>query len=286
MLLIHVAIFVIAVLAQWPTSHAPPAEYGRRSSGLEVLYTLLTYIGGYSFGPSLTDIQTYGALGAASRHKLEMAVAAGVLLLIVLEYGRKIRSLANPAAMLFFLDLSMVSVYAAVSGFSYNVRYTLPALIGFVALVADLVSRANHTHLARATLAAVAGVSLWADWQWYYSPAYRKEDMRAVAQWLIENEKDVHSWTMVPRYSEDIVQWYVDALGHPELVSRIEVPQQMESTSFPPVPDVLVMGRRDRILQPEALIKAYQTASGDSRKAETFTGFQVYTRIAAKPLDE
>jgi len=285
-LLIHVAIFLIAVTALFPKSYPPAAEYGRRSSGLEVLYTLLAYTGGYSFGPSLTEIQTYGALRAVLRNEMELAVAAGVLLLVASNYIRSIRSLPKTAAALFLLDLAMVSAYSAVSGFPYNVRYTLPALLGFLTLAADLLSRVSQFSLARATVAAVAAVSLCADWQWYYSPIYRKEDSRAVAQWLIENENDVRSWTVLPGYTEVTVQWYLVSLGHSELIPRLEPAKQNDSTSFPPVPDVLITGRHDRIIQYEALTGAYQTAAGSVRKVESFSGFHIFTRIPAKPLHE
>jgi hypothetical protein len=281
-LLVHLGIFVIAVTALCPKSYPPSAEYGRHSSGLEILYTLITYTGGYSFGPSLTQIQTYGPWGAASRHPAELAAAAAVLLLIALNYSRNIRSLSSAAAALFFLDLSTVSAYSALSGFPYNVRYALPALIGYLALVADLPSRHNHLSLARATLAAVAALSLWADWQWYYSPIYRKEDSRAVAQWLIENEDAVGSWTVLPGYSAEPLLWYLDNFGHPELVARLEPSQQNETTSFPPVPDVLITGRHDRIKEPGALIAAYRTAAGSSREIDSFAGFQIFVRIPPK----
>ncbi len=60
MLFIHAAILAIAVFALSPKSFPPAPEYGRPSSVLELLYTILTYLGGYSLGPSLASIQTYG----------------------------------------------------------------------------------------------------------------------------------------------------------------------------------------------------------------------------------
>jgi hypothetical protein len=172
----------------------------------------------------------------------------------------------------------MVGGYAAVSAFPYNVRYALPALLGFLAMVADIFARASRSSLARCALGGLFALSLLADWQWYYSPAYRKEDSRAVAKWLIENEDRIKSWTIVPGYSAEPVQWYLEALGHPEMNSRLEPSKQNQTTSFPPVPDALIIGRRDHMIRPDALIAAYEGATANPRKTEAFAGLDIFTR--------
>ena len=184
---------------------------------MELLYTILTYLGGYSLGPSLASIQTYGPWVPLWSNGIEVAAVMAVCLLIGITYLRSLRSLlSSKGAALFLLDLAMVGGYAAVSAFPYNVRYALPALLGFLAMVADIFARASRSSLARCALGGLFALSLLADWQWYYSPAYRKEDSRAVAKWLIENEDRIKSWTIVPGYSAEPVQWYLEALGHPE----------------------------------------------------------------------
>ncbi|HLX72708.1 MAG TPA: glycosyltransferase family 39 protein, partial [Verrucomicrobiae bacterium] len=59
-LLIHAPIALAAIVAMTLKSYPPVEGYGRNTTGLEVGYTFLTFLGGYSFGPSLTDIQSFG----------------------------------------------------------------------------------------------------------------------------------------------------------------------------------------------------------------------------------
>lgn len=78
-----IAALVIGTLAL--PSHPPTEGYGRSASILEIGYTFLTFVGGYSFGPSLTEIQSLGPWAAVMRHPLQvglllvtLALAGGV----------------------------------------------------------------------------------------------------------------------------------------------------------------------------------------------------------------
>src|SRR5262249_32522439 len=53
----------------------------RPLTGLELPYTALTYLGGYSFGPSVREIQDAGWQIAAAHHVLQLTLAAILLLL-------------------------------------------------------------------------------------------------------------------------------------------------------------------------------------------------------------
>lgn len=65
-----------ALVATHCTLHSPP----RSLTGLEVPYTLLSYLTGFSFGPGPRDIQNLGALAALGSHPLESALAGAMLL--------------------------------------------------------------------------------------------------------------------------------------------------------------------------------------------------------------
>lgn len=276
-LLVHLALLVAGVTILSPRSFTLPPENRRPNSWLAIPYTIVTYAGGYSFGPSLTEIQSSGPWAALSRNKVEIAIVATTLMLMALAYAQAMRSvIISRAAGLMLLDLLMISGYAALTAYPYNVRYTLPALLGFLALAAGVVPRVDVP--ARAALAALLAVSVWADWQWYYSPVYRKEDSRGVAQWLISNQEGVASWTVLPAYSAQAVQWYINTYGYPELNARLEPARENETTTFPPVPDALIIGRHDHIMQPLALIQAYKAVTGYPRNAMTFAGFEIFTR--------
>ncbi len=282
MLAIHAVILALAVTVLSPKRLVLVIKSARAHSWMTLPYTVITYVGGYSFGPSLNQIQSLGPWAALLQNRLEVAILAGVLLVLALAFAQNWRALApGMAPVLFVTGILVVAAYAKASGYPYNVRYTLPALMGFIAMAGLLAPRAGRSPLARTALVALAAVSIVADWQWFNSPAYGKEDLRAVAQWLIDNENRERSWTVVPQYTEWPLKWYLGALGHPEIVSRLEESKQNETTSFPPIPDVLIIGRRDHIVQPDALIAAYLAAAQNSSKAESFAGFDLFARKQA-----
>ena len=278
----HVVTLGIACGALFLRSYPSPPVNGRSRSLLELPYTFMTFVGGYSFGPSITDIQSHGALGAVSRNLVQVGILGGVLSLLALAYALKFRSLVRgKETSLIVLNLGFVSLTTLVCAFPYNVRYTLPGLLAFVALVAALDGGAGRRYVARLAFAAVLLTGLWADAQWFYSPAYRKADSRAVAQWLVANQPSVKSWTVLPDYLSYSVAWYLQ--GHPEIVARRQPPTQAQTTSFPPVPDALIIGRRHHITEPDKIIAAYRASAGAVRAIPTIAGFELYVREAGAP---
>jgi hypothetical protein len=260
-------------------AYPPPPEYGRANSLLEIPYTLMTFVGGYSFGPSLTDIQSHGAWGAVSQNLVQIGVLGGVLALLGLAYLLHFGSLTwGKETSLLLVNVGFVAVAALITTFPYNVRYTLPALLAFVALVAALSTCTRWRILARLAVLGVLVVGLWADVQWFTCPAYRKGDSRAVAQWLLANQAQVKSWTVLPDYLRLAVEWYLQ--GRPEMLAREQLAAGPQTTSFPPVPDVLIIGRRHHIQEPDKLIAAYQTAAGEVQTVLSIAGFEPYSRAA------
>jgi len=163
-----------------------------------------------------------------------------------------------------------------VSAFPYNVRYALPAIFGFLAVMVWCGARQIAPILSRLLLGGVLVVGLWADAQWFYSPAYRKGDSRAVAEWLLENQDRIRSWTVLPDYLAISIQWYLEP--HAEILARFQPPQEPQTTSFPPVPDVLIIGRRHHILRPDQLIASYCAEAGKVQAIHSFAGFELYAR--------
>lgn len=147
-------------------------------------------------------------------------------------------------AALLLSGLAIVGGYVAVSSFPYNIRYMLPALLGVLAMITLL---ALKRYAARVSLFAILAVALWADAQWFYSPVYRKEDLRAVAQWMIQNHSRVKSWTIVPAYSNEPLRWYLEALGHPEVLAHY---QPAQPTLLSPTQEVVIKGRRATFYRP------------------------------------
>jgi hypothetical protein len=258
-------------------SYPPPPESGRSRSILEIGYTFMTFVGGYSFGPSLTDIQSHGPMGAVFRHLPQACILGGVLLVVAVAYARQFRLLFwGKETSLLLLNLGFASLATLAFSFPYNVRYTLPALLAFLALVALMNTGAGPRYVARLAFAAVLLTGLWADAQWFYDPAYRKTDSRAVAQWLVDNQASVRSWTVLPGYLGESVEWYLR--GHPEILAREQPPTQAHTTSFPPIPDVLIIGRRHHIEQPDQIIAAYRASAGAVQAVHGIAGFELYVR--------
>ena len=269
---VHGAVLAAALVGLMVKSYMPP---GRTGSILEIGYTFMTFVGGYSFGPSQTEIQSHGAWAAVSRHPIQVGILLAVLLSIGLACVLRFRSIiSGKETPLLFLAVGSAAAGALLSTFPYNVRYTLPGLLAFLALVAAFAARPSRDYLSRLAIAGVLLTGLWADAQWFFVPAYRKNDSRAVAQWLVDNEGRLKSWTVLPTYLSHSVEWYLQ--GHPEVLSGLQPAKQRGTTSFPPVPDVLIIGRRHHVLEPDQLIASYQSYAGQTRVIRQFAGFELY----------
>jgi hypothetical protein len=281
-LAIHVVTLGVICGAVLLRRYPSPPVNGRSRSILEVGYTFMTFVGGYSFGPSITDIQSHGALGAVSRHLVQVGILGGVLALVALAYALNFRLLVRgKETSLVVLNLAFVSLTTLAFAFPFNVRYTLPGLLAFVALVAALDGGASRRYVARLAIASVLLLALWADAQWFYSPSYRKTDSRAMAQWLVAHQDRVKSWTVLPDYLTASVAWYLR--DHPEIMARRQPATQAQTTSFPPVPDALIIGRRHHVTEPERIIAAYRASAGTVRTVSAIPGMELYVRQAAAP---
>ena len=273
-LLVHAPI-AIAILITLTLKSIPPKEgYGRSASGLEIGYTFLTFAGGYSFGPTVTELQSHGPRAAISQHAIETGILLLVLLALAIVCALNFRRLIfGREFQLLFLTVGFVSAYALISGFPYNIRYVLPALLGFLALAAVCALELKSS-FARLSVAALLVLSLWADAQWFYGWQYRKGDSRAVASWLIQNQDRVHSWTGLPGYMDAPIEWYLR--DHPDVLAQEIHPTGDRFTQFPPLPDVLIITRRHHLEEPDKIIASYQSATYGIETNLTFAAFELY----------
>jgi hypothetical protein len=301
---LHSAVLIGSAVVMLVVKPSPPSkEYGRPSSILELAYTGMTFLGGYSFGPSPTEIQNLGAGSAALQHPVQVGLLAAILLLFVLIFSLRLRLLLRTKETgLLLLGVGVVGIGALVSAFPYNVRYALPALFGFLALLAIVPARLEYESgnatagrpvgsspeesrpffsplkrwLSGLLVLAIVGIGLWADAQWFFDRQYRKGDSRAVAQWLATNQDRVRSWTVLPDYLAISIQWYLEP--HPEIQSHFLQPKESQTTSFPPLPDVLILGRRHHLAEPDQIVTSYESAAGKIETIRSFTGFELYVR--------
>jgi hypothetical protein len=126
-------------------------------------------------------------------------------------------------------------------------------------------------------VAALLAVSLWSDGQWFYSWDYRKSDARAAAQWLVDRDQ-VRSWTVLPGYLGVPVEFYLKP--YPDVLAREILPKNDQTTDFPPTPDVLMIGRRHHLLQPDRIIASFASATGEVSTNRAIAGFELYVSAA------
>ena len=258
-------------------ANPPLKEFSRPSSFLELPYTAMTFVGGYSFGPSQTEIQDFGATQAVSQHLVETGVLVAILCAIAEILLAHCRALLLGREMtLLVLGVGLAAVGALLSRFPFNVRYTLPGLIGFLALLACIPGSCRSGRFSQILISGIVAVNLWADCQWYFVDNYRKVDSRAVAAWLGQNEKNINSWTVLPDYMDENLKWYLE--GNTNLASALLPAKNPYTTSFPPVPDVLMIARRHHLVKPDEVIAEYCKAAGAVQTNNSFAGFELYIR--------
>ena len=272
---IHLPIMIGALLLMLVKITPPPEGYRQAGSILQFGYTFMTFLGGYSFGPSLTEIQNHGPLASVARNWFQVGLLFVTLTSITVVYKLNWRKLIpTKETALLVTGIGIVAAYSIVSGFLYNVRYVLPSLFGLLALIAALTgSLPERRWFVQVLTVAVLAIALWADIQWFYSPRYRKPDARAVANWIADNKEHVKTWKTLPGYLDVPLEWYL--FGH-----KVDVLKQDLSTintnTFPPVPDVLILTRRDQLDQPDKLVNAYRLAVGQIQTNYEFAGFELY----------
>jgi len=224
-----------ALVATGGTFHSPP----RSLTGLELPYTLLTFVTGFSFGPAVREIQNWGAVAALRAHPFQSAIAGVVLLGALVVSVVKRRAAMTPFIALLVIHLAAILGLSALSGKAYNVRYTLPALVGFVGVI-SVAGRALRPGPRAVGLTVLVGVALWADVQWFRSERYGKEDSRAAVAWLRDNLAPGATVAVAPSYGVEPLAYYARKAGARirflPIGSGADVPG---STS----PDVLVLTR-------------------------------------------
>jgi len=179
----------------------------RALTGLEVPYTLFTYLAGYSFGPSVRELQNEGPRVAVLSHAPQTAMVA-VTIAVVLALALRLRAAATPRlTVLFLLPMMATALGSAVTGKAYNVRYAVPGIVGFVGLAAMGVGSVSRPP-RRILLAVLLGLCCWADAQWLLVARYRKEDSRAAVAWLGANLPPGAKVAVAPGYQAEVLAYY------------------------------------------------------------------------------
>ena len=269
----HTVLALIVVALFLILDRPPPQPLGRSSSLLELGYTGMTFVGGYSFGPSLTEIQNLGPIAAVWQHPVQTGMMAVLLVLAVVICVRGGRSiLLGKEMLLIVMGVGTAVLGGIISDFPYNVRYALPALFGFVALMAALSKSGATPKTSQILIMGLLVVNLWADAQWFFAPNYRKGDFRAVARWLTENRQKIKTWIVLPYYLDFTVRWYMDPN------TKFDPSTQSTPPSLPVIPDALIITRRHHLQDVDKWIEYYRLMAGDVQAINSIPGFELYVR--------
>jgi uncharacterized membrane protein len=243
----------------------------RPLSGLEIPYTLFTYVAGYSFGPSVRDIQERGPWTALLGHPIQSAI--GILaLLAIMTFALRLRG-AGATRLVLLTSVPMIVTWigSALTGKAYNVRYTLPGVVGFVGLVA-LSASEIPTKTRSFAVALVVVLFLWSDAQWFGRPDYWKDDSRAAVAWMKAELRPKATVAVAPGYQTGVLRYYADRLGArftfdslPEAAAAVESP----------TPDALLLSRVHHLPHWRELVRSLNQSPESSPAAELI-GYRIF----------
>jgi mannosyltransferase len=246
----------------------------RALTGLELPYTVFTYVGGYSFGPSIREIQDAG-WNIAARHHLVALSLAGVTLalataLAAASWGRALTWLLVPSV----LPMLVAFLGSAVTAKAYNVRYTVVGLIGFVAILGLAIARLRQPVRAAAT-AMLCGIFLWADAQWFFVPDYRKDDSRSAIAWLDARLPSGATVVVAPGYATLPLAYYARRSG--THLCLLPVASGI-AQALDPLPDALLLTRLHHVPEWQALESEFERRAGSPLEKGFVVGYQLFTR--------
>ncbi len=243
----------------------------RALNGLEIPYTLFTYVAGYSFGPSVRDIQERGPWTALLAHPIQSAIGIMVLLAVIALALRLRGSAATRLAVLTSVPMIATWIGSALTGKAYNVRYTLPGVVGFLGLVALSASEIPRKTRSIA-VALVALLFLWADVQWFAAPGYWKDDSRSAVAWMKAELRPKATVAVAPGYQTGVLRYYADRLGAQFTFDSL--PEAAAVLDSPP-PDVLLLSRLQHLPHWRELVRSLNL-SPDSQPAAELNGYRVF----------
>ncbi len=257
-------------------SGTPPRGF----TGLELPYTVFTFLAGYSLGPSLRSLQNLGWRPALFTHPGQVVLVACAAAGLV-GLGARLRSApARDLAAAFLAPIVVVGVLSLALEKPYNVRYVLPALIGFVPLVALALNQLAPS-ARRFGLGALLGVTLWADLRWFESAEYRKEDSRAVMGCLGRILSPGATVLVAPAYMRGTLSYYAHRQGSSLRIVGADTPAEIAASSGT---EALLLTRLHHVRDPAALRRAFAGAAEAAEAPIGAAGYSVYVaheRLAA-----
>jgi mannosyltransferase len=243
----------------------------RPLTGLEVPYTLFTYMAGFSFGPSVRDIQERGPWAAVQAHPIESALG-GLALLVIIALAARLRGrIVTRLLLLTLVPMFATWIGSALTGKAYNVRYTLPGIVGFLGLVALSAFEIPKTQRPIA-VALVAALFLWADVQWLVTPGYWKDDSRSAVAWMQAELPPKAKVAVAPGYQTGVLRYYAVRRGAQFTFDSL--PEAAAGLDSPP-PEALLLSRVDHLPHWRELVRSLKL-NPNSPPAVELIGYRVF----------
>lgn len=199
-LLAQAVLCAVVVLPLWvfhflPTTRmvqeALPGVLRRPFQPLAVPYFFYAFSVGFSLGPSLADLHTHPAAVLIRNHLPALGLTAVVFSLaffIGLAWMRPRRAALFLASWI-LLPLGLSLLASLKVGTIVHVRFAIVVLPAYVMIIGAGVAALRSPWLRGALLAGLLVLSLWSDRQYFFNPAYWREDARGAAAMIAQREQ-------------------------------------------------------------------------------------------------
>ncbi len=256
--------------------------FPKPSTMLSLPYTLFAFSAGFSMGPSVSELHWDPTLSAVVPHLpmvlLLAAIFGGVTLLGL------VRLAVAPAKLLFLaaylvIPIAIAYLISEVSDFTYNVRYASVAVPAYYMILARGLVVGRKKTLGWALTAAVLVVFLTSLANYYFEPAYWKEDMRSAAQFIRSQEGSgdviISVGNTLPFEYYYRGEQPIRSVGYPATRSEEGVHEMLEGALTNHSRAWLVLSRAWQS-DPDGRVKPYLVQTYALVLAEGFPGVEVY----------
>lgn len=208
--LLIIALVVFAILFS-ETSHVPPK---RDFTGLEIFYTFFCYVFGYSFGPSITELQLSAKNALIVNKEAIVLAVISIGLFAIFTFRKFDWKKLLPSAFFVAVFIGYAVCIEVLTEHSYNVRYALPGVIGVIIGIAVLLNDGFERITLKISknglvlsISLLLVLSLVACYNFLYDTKYSKEMVREAAKEIVE--QDVEVLYVAPRYMDRVFLYYL-----------------------------------------------------------------------------
>jgi 4-amino-4-deoxy-L-arabinose transferase-like glycosyltransferase len=253
-----------------------PGAPARSLTGLETLYTLYSFLAGYSYGPPVRELQELGSREAILRHLPAVVSVAALLLALAWPVVRDRPRAAGVLAVAVIVPLAGALGACVIAGTNYSVRYATPGLIGFLPLLALGLSR-MQPRLRVVGAGVLLGLFLASDAQWFLAPEYGKEDSRAAVRCLNRVLGADATVAVAPAYMASVLKEYAAREGGSLRIVAVAEPRDLATVEAA----ALLLTRLQHIPDATLLRRTFSGGTEPAPLAASITGYRVYLASSA-----